>query len=276
MSSNRPSRAARRRSGLPLAALALALFSVAPGAQQPVPVAGAAPSIEVVPVRDNVFLLVGPGGNTTVQVGPQGVLVVDTMTEAAAGALVSTIERLAPGKPIRYVLNTHGHRDHSGGNKIVADAGSQLVAGNFAGQLGAAGAASGLVHASNFNADAKLATQRQVPILIVFTSPGCHYCDRVKQEYLVPMHKDPAYRKRAIIREVTVGATTPLTGFDGAATTEGAFAAAHKVFMVPTIKVLTPQGGDTGEAIVGMLTPDYYFGYLEAAIEEGLRTVRGK
>lgn len=141
---------------------------------------------------------------------------------------------------------------------------------------GAASAADGLVQASSFKADGKLAAQRRVPILVVFTSPGCHYCERVKQEYLLPMHKDPAYLKRVIIREVTVGATTPLTGFDGSATTEGAYAAAHKVFMVPTIKVLTPQGGDTGEAIVGMLTPDYYFGYLEAAIDEGGRKVRGK
>ena len=46
--------------------------------------------------------------------------------------------------------------------------------------------------------------------------------------------------------------------------------------MTPTVKVLTPQGADIGEAIVGMLTPDYYFGYLEAAIDEGVRKVRGK
>lgn len=144
------------------------------------------------------------------------------------------------------------------------------------GLSGAASAADGLVQASSFKADGKLAMQRRVPILVLFTSPGCSYCERVKREYLLPMHKDPAYLKRVIIREVTVGATTPLTGFDGSATTEGAFAAAHKVFMVPTVKVLTPQGGDTGEAIVGMLTPDYYFGYLEAAIDEGGRKTRGK
>jgi thioredoxin-related protein len=141
---------------------------------------------------------------------------------------------------------------------------------------GPARAASGLVHAKNFQVDARTAAKRQVPILILFTSPGCPYCDRVKREYLVPMHKDPAYRTRALIREVTVGDTTPLTGFDGTATTEGAFAAAHKVFMVPTVKVVDTQGNDTGEAIVGMLTPDYYFAYLEAAIDEGGRKVRGK
>ncbi len=141
---------------------------------------------------------------------------------------------------------------------------------------GTAGAAKELVHAKDFKADARVAGQRQVPILVLFTSPGCHYCERVKREYLVPMQQDPAYRKKALIREVTVGATAPLTGFDGAATTEGAFAAAHKVFMVPTVKVLDTLGNDASEAIVGLLTPDYYFGYLETAIDNGIQKVRIK
>lgn len=141
---------------------------------------------------------------------------------------------------------------------------------------GAADAADGLIHARNLQADGRDAAKRQVPILLLFSSPGCHYCEQVKRDYLVPMQKDPAYRKKVIIREVTVGATTPLTGFDGRATTEGAFAAAHQVFMVPTVKVLDPSGSEASETIVGMLSPDYYFGYLEAAIDEGIRKVRGK
>lgn len=141
---------------------------------------------------------------------------------------------------------------------------------------GAVGAAASLVHAKDFQDDARAAAKRGVPILVVFTSPFCQYCERVKHDYLIPMHKDPAYRNRVIIREVTVDATAPLTGFGGERTTEGAFAAANKVFMVPTVKVFNPQGADASEAIVGLLTPDYYFGYLEAAIDEGLQKVRGK
>lgn len=141
---------------------------------------------------------------------------------------------------------------------------------------GAAGAAAGLVHANDFQSDARVAAKRSVPILVVFTSPFCQYCERVKRDYLIPMNKDPAYRSRVIIREVTVDATAPLTGFDGERTTEAAFAAANKVFMVPTVKVFNTHGTDASEAIVGLLTPDYYFGYLEAAIDEGLSKVRGK
>jgi hypothetical protein len=141
---------------------------------------------------------------------------------------------------------------------------------------GPSGAADGLVHAKNFQTDAQTAAQRRVPVMVLFTTPGCPYCEQVKREYLVPMHKDRAYRNRVIIREVTVNATTPLTGFDGTPTTEGAFAAANKVFMVPTVMVFDTRGTATSEAIVGLLIPDYYFGYLEAAIDGGLSKVRGK
>jgi len=141
---------------------------------------------------------------------------------------------------------------------------------------GAASAASGLSHAKNFQADAQLAAKLQVPIMVVFSSPGCHYCERVKGEYLGPMNKDPAYRNKVIIREVTMGDTTPLTDFNGKPTTEGAFAAAHKVFMVPTVMVFDTHGDETSEAIVGLLTPDFYFGYLLSAIETGMDKVRGK
>jgi len=137
-------------------------------------------------------------------------------------------------------------------------------------------AAGGLIHASNLKADAGDAAKRQIPVLILFTSPGCHFCEQVKREYLVPMQKDPAYRKKVIIRELEVGSTRPLTLFDGTKSTEGAFAADQKVFMVPTIKVFDARGTEASEPIIGLLTPDYYFGYIESAIEEGARKVRGK
>jgi thioredoxin-related protein len=140
----------------------------------------------------------------------------------------------------------------------------------------AASAADSLVHARNFQADAQAAGKRGVPIMVLFSAPNCPYCERAKREYLIPMHKDRAYRNRVIIREVTVDATTPLTGFDGTRTTEGAFAAANKVFIVPTVMVFDTHGNATSEAIVGLMIPDYYFSYLEAAIDGGLGKMRGK
>lgn len=96
------------------------------------------PDIETLPVRGQVSLIGAGELNALVQVGPQGVLVVDTMTDALADRLLAAIRTLAGSRPIRYVVNTHAHPDFTGGNLKVAAAGSQLVAGNFAGQVGQA------------------------------------------------------------------------------------------------------------------------------------------
>lgn len=141
---------------------------------------------------------------------------------------------------------------------------------------GAAAAVDRLVSAQSFQADARNAAKQQVPILVLFTSPNCAYCERAKREYLVPMQKDPAFRGRVVIREVNIESTDRVTGFDGKQTTEDAFARAHDVSIVPTVKVFDTRGAETSEAIVGLTIPDYYYGYLESAIDEGARKVRRK
>jgi glyoxylase-like metal-dependent hydrolase (beta-lactamase superfamily II) len=77
---------------------------------------------------------VGPVGNTTVQVGEQGVLVVDTQFAELSDRILAAIRELSDG-PIRYVLNTHAHGDHTGGNEQIAQAGSTVTAGNVAGAI---------------------------------------------------------------------------------------------------------------------------------------------
>ena len=141
---------------------------------------------------------------------------------------------------------------------------------------GPAVAAGGLTHAKNLQSDARADAKRKVPVMVLFTTPNCPYCEQVKREYLLPMQKDPAYRARVIIREVTINSTAPMTGFDGTLTTGSAFAAAHKVSLVPTVMIFDTQGNAASEPVVGLLIPDYYFGYLLSAIDEGQRKVRSE
>ena len=94
-----------------------------------------APLLDVLKVRGQVYLIAGPVSNAVVQVGADGVLVVDTMREQDADALLGEIGKLTGAKPIRYVVNTHAHLDHVGGNAKVSSAGTQLVGGNFGGQV---------------------------------------------------------------------------------------------------------------------------------------------
>jgi cyclase len=99
-------------------------------------VAGQTAGLETLPVRGQLSMITNGSTNVLVQVGSQGVLVVDTMAEADGARLLDAVRARAGAKPIRYVLNTHADREFTGGNATIAGAGSQLVAGNFAGQVG--------------------------------------------------------------------------------------------------------------------------------------------
>ena len=87
--------------------------------------------VHILPAQGNVYMLVGPGGNVTVQVGADGVFVVDTQNAAAAPKVLAAIRTLSKG-PIRYIVNTHYDADHTGGNEVVRKAGSTIAGGNVA------------------------------------------------------------------------------------------------------------------------------------------------
>ena len=93
-------------------------------------------SVHVWPVQRNIYALFGPGGNSTVSVGDDGVLVVDTMTAEAAPDLLAAIKTIS-NKPLRWIINTHSHRDHTAGNPIVAKSGAYNATGNTRGGGGA-------------------------------------------------------------------------------------------------------------------------------------------
>lgn len=92
--------------------------------------------VHILPVQGNIYMLVGAGGNVTVQVGNDGVLVVDTGVAEMSEKLLAAIKSLSD-KPIRYVINTHVHPDHVGGNETIAKAGSTIAGGNVVGDIGA-------------------------------------------------------------------------------------------------------------------------------------------
>jgi glyoxylase-like metal-dependent hydrolase (beta-lactamase superfamily II) len=99
-------------------------------------------------VRDNIYMLVGAGGNTTVHVGDDGVLVVDTKLPAASEVLLDAIRQIS-SKPIRYVINTHWHGDHVGGNELIAKAGSTIAGGNVSGAIADAGEGAAVIAHEN-------------------------------------------------------------------------------------------------------------------------------
>ena len=118
------------------------------------------PVVRSLHVQGNVWMINAGSVNVAAQIGDQGVLLVDTGTEAAADAILAEVRRLAGDKPIRYIVNTHAHRDHTGGNVKIAAAGKSVISGNFAAQAGAGAA----------NA-AKILAHEQTQILMLAPGP---------------------------------------------------------------------------------------------------------
>jgi len=71
--------------------------------------------IKAIHVAKNVYMLQGQGGNIGVSVGPDGLLIVDDQFAPLAGKIEAALKQLGPGK-LKFVLNTHFHGDHTGGN----------------------------------------------------------------------------------------------------------------------------------------------------------------
>jgi cyclase len=104
--------------------------------------------IHVQPVRDNVYMLVGPVGNSTIQIGDEGVLIVDTQFAPLSDKIIAAIRKVTD-KPIRYVINTHAHPDHTGGNAPIAMAGSTVAGGNVSRTIGDAGEGAAIIAHEN-------------------------------------------------------------------------------------------------------------------------------
>ncbi len=106
-----------------LAALALLAGGLARGTSAQVATQGSGVGdIQVLKVQGNVYMLAGPGGNSTVQAGDVGVLIVDTQVASVSDKLLAAIRSISP-KPIHYIVNTNGRSDAIGGNAALAKAG---------------------------------------------------------------------------------------------------------------------------------------------------------
>src|SRR5438094_10593822 len=72
-------------------------------------------ALEAQKVRENLYMLVGGGGNTGVFIGTNGVVVIDTKNPGYGTPILNKIKELTP-KPITTIINTHTHGDHVSGN----------------------------------------------------------------------------------------------------------------------------------------------------------------
>ncbi|MBF0469776.1 MAG: thioredoxin fold domain-containing protein [Gammaproteobacteria bacterium] len=116
----------------------------------------------------------------------------------------------------------------------------------------------------------ELARERKLPILLLFSSWGCPYCMRVKDEFLVPLLINRRYRERVIIREFLTDEIEDIRDFDGSLTTANAVTQHYGVFVSPTLLYLDNQGKEVAERQTGLTTPEFYSAYIDESIHQSL------
>ena len=84
-------------------------------------------AIRTIPVADGVYMLMGQGGNIGLSVGESGPFVIDDQFAPLTEKILAAIAEVSDGD-VRFVLNTHWHFDHTGGNENFGEAGALIVA----------------------------------------------------------------------------------------------------------------------------------------------------
>jgi len=84
------------------------------------------PPLTMEKVTDNLYVIIGNGGNVAVMPTSEGVLLVDDKFAQDAPEILAKVKTVSD-KPIRYVLNTHQHGDHTGGNQALMSANAEIL-----------------------------------------------------------------------------------------------------------------------------------------------------
>ncbi|MCG6920415.1 MAG: MBL fold metallo-hydrolase [Acidobacteria bacterium] len=105
-------------------ALTLAVMGAAPAATQE---DFSAVEIKAEKVSDGLYMLTGSGGNLGLSVGEDGAFLIDDQYAPLTRKILAAVRELTP-EPVRFVVNTHYHDDHTGGNENMGEAGALLVA----------------------------------------------------------------------------------------------------------------------------------------------------
>lgn len=149
-----------------------------------------------------------------------------------------------------------------------------LIALAAAAWLGHAGAAE-LTPASDLAAEARQSAGHGHALVVLYSRPDCKFCEVVRTHYLRHLPDDPR-RAGIVIRQVDQDGTRSLRDFKGKAKSHAEFAAEEKIRLVPVVAFYGPKGEALAPPIVGARIADYYQSYLDEALDQSARKLKGR
>ncbi len=148
-----------------------------------------------------------------------------------------------------------------------------LVAGAvtaFPGGLPPAHADTSLPAARDLRASAAQAARHGQPLVLMFSLPGCAYCEQLRRSTYRWMVRDGID-----VEQLEMVPSYRLRDFDGRPTNGQALAERYRVRLAPTVLFLGPAGQELGERLVGAGEPDFYQAYVDRSMQQARARLRG-
>ena len=117
------------------------------------------------------------------------------------------------------------------------------------------------------------AAASRVPVMLVFWSDSCGYCEILHEEVLVPLQASSSYPKRLRMVRIEFGQQR-YTGFDGVPISGSDLALRYGVQVTPTVLLVDADGTPLTEPLVGLPSIDFYWAYFDQALEAAETALR--
>ena len=128
--------------------------------------------------------------------------------------------------------------------------------------------------ADNFAETGRLLRQQGIPAVVFVSRDACPYCRTLRDKVLKPMFAADKFEQRAMLLELSLDRSAPLTDFESRQVTAKEFGEFYGAEITPTLLFLNPEGREIGTRIIGISNLDLYGHYLQKSIDEALLAMR--
>jgi len=111
-------------------------------------------------------------------------------------------------------------------------------------------------------------------IMIEVSASYCGYCRTLEEEIIKPMLRSGDYTQDVFIRQLEIDDTYLITNILGEKTTPSELAEKLNIIITPTLIFLDGKGNEVSERIPGVYSLDFYGGYVDEALSDGLKLIR--
>lgn len=131
----------------------------------------------------------------------------------------------------------------------------------------------GIESVDDWARQAQLARAAGLPIMIIFSADDCAYCERLKQEVVMPQLQQGGLQDKVRIGEFNIHRGGKIIDFDGEQIRSRIFVSRYEIFATPTVILLDPQGHPLTDPLVGFDNARDYIDKLENAIDSAFMSL---